>query len=106
MAWIHYVCSMTYDFLTLTISSYFLLGRQPWQSLSFSRVGRMMLVDGLGYFAMLTITNVVNIIFYKTAPLALQSAASSLGYTFVMIGCQRILIHLRGMMLFAELLKR
>ena len=97
VAWIHYLLSMCYDLLTLLISSYYLLGRQPCLYLSFSSMARVLLVDGLGYFVMLTAVNIVNLVFFKTAPTtALQTAASSLGYTVTMIGGQRILIHLRG----------
>ena len=96
VAWLHYVFSMSFDLVTLLISSWYLLGRQPCHYVSFGGIGRVMIVDGLGYFVLLTAVNVVNMIFYKTAPTALQSSAASLGYVVTMIGCQRILIHLRG----------
>ena len=55
-----------------------------------------MFIDGLGYFVMLTAINIANAIFWKTAPIMVQSAASSLGYAITMIAAQRILIHLRS----------
>ena len=87
---------MSFDLVTLLISSWYLLGRQPCEYLSFGGIGRVLIVDGLGYFVLLTAVNIVNVVFYKTAPLALQSSAASLGYVLTMIGCQRILINLRG----------
>ncbi|KAH7101298.1 hypothetical protein BKA62DRAFT_796142 [Auriculariales sp. MPI-PUGE-AT-0066] len=95
VAWLHYIFGMAFDVLTLAISSYYLLGRQPCAYISFRGVARIMLVDGLGYFAVLTAANVINVIFWTCAPQPLQSAAASLGYAFTMIACQRILISLR-----------
>ena len=97
VAWLHYVFSMCFDLITLIISFWYLLGRRACEYLSFGGISRVMIVDGLGYFVLLTAINVVNVVFYKTAPTALQSSAASLGYVITMIGCQRILIHLRGM---------
>ncbi|KZV94838.1 hypothetical protein EXIGLDRAFT_834676 [Exidia glandulosa HHB12029] len=97
IAWSHYVFSMTYDLITLVVSSYYLLGRSPVTYFSFSRLARLMLFDGLGYFFVLTAVNILNIILYKTAPTALQSAGASLGYAITWIMAQRILIHLRDM---------
>ncbi|KAH7094203.1 hypothetical protein BKA62DRAFT_42920 [Auriculariales sp. MPI-PUGE-AT-0066] len=97
VAWLHYIFAMAFDLLTLTMSAWYLLGRQPCAYLSFSGVARVMLVDGLGYFTMLTAINIVNVVFYKSAPTQLQSAGASLGYCITMIGCQRILIHLRDL---------
>lgn len=95
VAWIHYVLSMTYDLVTLIISSYYLLGRSPVTYFSFSRIARILLVDGIGYFFILTAVNILNLILYKSAPTNLQSAGASLGYAITMIMAQRILIHLR-----------
>ncbi|EJD42713.1 hypothetical protein AURDEDRAFT_168236 [Auricularia subglabra TFB-10046 SS5] len=95
VAWIHYVLSMTYDLVTLLISSYYLLGRSPVTYFSFSRIARILLVDGIGYFFILTAVNILNLILYKSAPTTLQSAGASLGYAITMIMAQRILIHLR-----------
>ncbi|KZV89610.1 hypothetical protein EXIGLDRAFT_771596 [Exidia glandulosa HHB12029] len=97
IAWTHYVLSMVYDLATLIISSYYLLGRSPMTYFSFSRLARMMMFDGIGYFFVLTAVNILNIILYKTAPTALQSAGASLGYAITWIMAQRILIHLRDM---------
>lgn len=54
-----------------------------------------MLYDGLGYFAVLTASNILNIILYQTSNPALQSSGASLGFAVVWIMSQRILIHLR-----------
>ena len=96
VAWLHYLFSTVFDLVTLVISSWHLLGHQPWQYLSFGGIGRVLIIDGLGYFVLLTAINIINMIFFKTQPLEQQSSAASLGYVLTMIGCQRILIHLRG----------
>jgi len=91
---------MTFDLVTLIISSWYLLGRHPYGYLSLGGISRVLAVDGIGYFVLLTAVNIVNLIFYKTAPTAaLQTAAASLGYVVTMIGCQRILIRLKGVLI-------
>jgi len=91
---------MTFDLVTLIISSWYLLGRHPYGYLSLGGISRVLAVDGIGYFVLLTAVNIVNLIFYKTAPTAaLQTAGASLGYVFTMIGCQRILIRLKGVLI-------
>jgi len=62
-----------------------------------SRVTRMMLVDGLWYFVVLTASNFVNLLFNRLASLSdtvQQTAAASLGYCVTWIMSQRLLIHL------------
>ncbi|EJD43052.1 hypothetical protein AURDEDRAFT_168006 [Auricularia subglabra TFB-10046 SS5] len=67
---------MTYDLVTLIISSYYLLGRSPIAYFSFSRIARMIIFDGLGFFFLLTAVNILNLILFKTSPTALQAAGS------------------------------
>ena len=71
VAWLHYVFSMCFDLITLIISFWYLLGRRACEYLSFGGISRVMIVDGLGYFVLLTAINVVNMVFYETAPTAL-----------------------------------
>ncbi|EJD43045.1 hypothetical protein AURDEDRAFT_167999 [Auricularia subglabra TFB-10046 SS5] len=94
IAYVHYIFAMIFDLVTLLISSYYLLGRSPMTHFSFSRIVRILLFDGIGYFFLLTIINVLNLIMYKTSPKSLQSAGASLGYAVTWIMSQRILIHL------------
>ncbi|KAH7100464.1 hypothetical protein BKA62DRAFT_245702 [Auriculariales sp. MPI-PUGE-AT-0066] len=94
IAWIHYVVSMFFDLITLVLSSHYLLGRDPVTYFSFSKLVRLMIYDGIGYWAILSGINIVNLIFYKTAPTDLQSAGASLGYAITWIMSQRILVNL------------
>ncbi|KAH7101313.1 hypothetical protein BKA62DRAFT_704194 [Auriculariales sp. MPI-PUGE-AT-0066] len=94
-AYLHYVFGMSFDLFTMAISTWYLVGDHLVFSFSFQGISRMMLVDGLGYFAMLTAVNVVNVVIWVNAEPDVQSAAASLGYAFTMIGCTRMLIHIR-----------
>ncbi|KAH7101319.1 hypothetical protein BKA62DRAFT_619019 [Auriculariales sp. MPI-PUGE-AT-0066] len=96
LARLHYVFGIAFDALTLIISSYYLIGPRPWAYFSFNGVVRTMLTDGLGYFAVLTVANIINILFWTSASQKQQNMAASLGYAFTMIGSQRILINLQG----------
>ncbi|KAH7925925.1 hypothetical protein BV22DRAFT_396316 [Leucogyrophana mollusca] len=52
-----------------------------------------MLYDGMGYFVLLTVTNTVNLILYRTiAPI--QAAAVTVGYVVTWIMSQKLLINL------------
>jgi len=59
----------------------------------FSKVARMMLYDGIGYFAALTAVNILNLIIYRASQ-DLQTSAASLGYTVTWIMSKRLIIHL------------
>ncbi|KAJ3487775.1 hypothetical protein NLI96_g3320 [Meripilus lineatus] len=105
-AWLFYVFVMTYDLVTLILSIYYLV---PWRdSIHMSSIIRMMLVDGLGYFLVLTgeihatragrqmsttfiAANIFNLVLYRTT----NPEAQSSGYAVTWIMSQRIVIHLR-----------
>ncbi|KAI9455409.1 hypothetical protein F5148DRAFT_392447 [Russula earlei] len=93
--WTFYFASMLFDLLTLSISTFYLLKvKAPSASVS-SKMAKILLYDGLGYFVALTAVNMMNIILYRGAAKAIQSSGVSLAYAFTWIMSQRILIHLR-----------
>ncbi|KAH7926260.1 hypothetical protein BV22DRAFT_1033078 [Leucogyrophana mollusca] len=98
----YYLVSMLYDLGTLVISTIYLL-RFNTHSGRFARLIRVMIYDGLGYFVVLTGSNVLNLILYRASDEALQRSraypidSASLGYAVTWIMSQRILIHLREM---------
>ncbi|KAF5345273.1 hypothetical protein D9758_008497 [Tetrapyrgos nigripes] len=94
-AWIYYVVAMIYDLFTTSIAITYLLKHKlstPTTSL-FSQLNKIMLYDGIGYFAALTAVNILNLIIYRAGQ-DIQSAAASLGYCVTWIMSQRLLIHL------------
>ncbi|KIM85705.1 hypothetical protein PILCRDRAFT_342042 [Piloderma croceum F 1598] len=85
---------MLYDLVTLSISTFFLFNVNT-RDKRFSRMIKILFYDGLGYFVVLTGSNIINIILYRTSDPILQSSGASLGYAVVWIMSQRILIRLR-----------
>jgi len=92
--WVYYLLSMLYDLVTLSISTVFLF-KMNIRDKRFSRLPKIMLYDGLGYFIILTVSNIINIILYRMKNQAIQSIGSNPGFVVVWIMSQRILIHLR-----------
>jgi hypothetical protein len=93
-AYIFYAIAMIYDVTTTSISIWYLLKYKLAASNSvMTKLSRMMLYDGLGYFIVLTGINIFNLILFKTSQ-DIQTAASSLGYCVSWIMSQRLLIHL------------
>jgi len=96
-AWVSYVVAIIYNFVTTVVCIFFLLRLKTSTGSMMSRVTRMMLVDGIGYFVALTGINFVNLLFNRLPSLTLevqQTAAASLGYCVTWIMSQRLLIHL------------
>lgn len=56
---------------------------------------KLMLYDGMGYFAVLTGINVFNLVIYRASDLTVQTSGASFGYTVVWIMSQNLLIHIR-----------
>ncbi|EJD42719.1 hypothetical protein AURDEDRAFT_168242 [Auricularia subglabra TFB-10046 SS5] len=86
---------MCYDLIMLMVSSWYLLGRGDLRQFTFSRLCRVMFLDGLGYFVLLTAVNILNLVMYRSLDTELQSAGASLGYAIILVMTQRILIHIR-----------
>lgn len=95
-AWLYYLAVMLYDLVMLTISTIHLLRYNPLSS-RVSRLVRVLIYDGIGYFIVLSATNLLNLIFYHTSDAETQSAGASMGYAVTWIMSQQILIHIREM---------
>jgi len=95
-AWLFYVIAMLYDFLTLSVSTHLLLKLRDYSASSNSaRLLKILLYDGLGYFVVLTATNLTNVVIYRGVGGAIQTSGASMEYAVIWIMSQRILIHLR-----------
>ncbi|KAN0142161.1 hypothetical protein V8E53_000623 [Lactarius tabidus] len=86
--WTFYLVAMLYDCLTLSISIVYLMRVKS--------VGSGLLYDGLGYFVVLTLTNLANILLFRGTDHVLQSTGASFEYAVTWIMSQQILIHLRN----------
>ncbi|KAG0693751.1 hypothetical protein DFH29DRAFT_376601 [Suillus ampliporus] len=93
-AWFYYIAVMLYDLVVLTISTVYLLRYNPLSS-RLERLVRVLIYDGIGYFVVLTGSNIFNIILYHTSDIETQAAGASMGFAVTWIMSQRILIHLR-----------
>ncbi|KAF7337235.1 hypothetical protein MSAN_02276000 [Mycena sanguinolenta] len=95
--WVSYVVAITYNFVTTVVCIFFLLKMKTSNGSIMSRVTRMMLVDGLWYFVVLTAIQSVNLLFNHLASFSQgvqQNFRASLGYCVTWIMSQRLLIHL------------
>ncbi|KAG7439507.1 uncharacterized protein BT62DRAFT_1081562 [Guyanagaster necrorhizus] len=93
--WTFYIWAMMYDIVTLGLSTYYLIKAGGASVSSMTGLVRAMVMDGLGYIVILTITNTLNLILYRASKLDAQAAAASLGFTFTWIMTQNILIKTR-----------
>lgn len=93
-AWLYYTVAMSYDLAVLTISTIYLLRYNPLSG-RLERLVRVLIYDGIGYFVVLTGSNIFNIVLYHTSDIETQAAGASIGFAVIWIMSQRILIHLR-----------
>jgi len=96
-AWTFYLAAMLFDSLALSISTIYLLKKKP-SAMPQSRASKLlkiMLYDGLGYFVALTAVNLINIVIFRGGNLVTSTAGTSLGYVTTLIMSQRILLHPR-----------
>ncbi|KAH9964948.1 hypothetical protein BC827DRAFT_1186507 [Russula dissimulans] len=96
-AWTFYLVAMLFDCLALSISTIYLLKKKP-SAMPQSRASKLlkiMLYDGLGYFVALTAVNLVNIVIFRGGNLVTSTAGTSLAYVITLIMGQRILLHPR-----------
>ncbi|KAJ8589110.1 hypothetical protein M405DRAFT_881769 [Rhizopogon salebrosus TDB-379] len=111
-AYLFYVAAMSYDFVTLTISTVYLLRYNPLNK-RLGRLLRSLVYEGLGYFIVLagkytflwlntTLSdvpsgvNVFNTIYYHTNNVQNQAEGASIGYVVTWFMSQRLLIHRVG----------
>lgn len=87
---------MVYDIVVVSISTRNLLRYNPLSS-RVEQLIRVLIYDGIGYFVVLTASNVLNLILYHTTDVSTQSAGASMGYAVTWIMSQRILIHVQEM---------
>ncbi|KAF8259688.1 hypothetical protein EI94DRAFT_999273 [Lactarius quietus] len=92
--WSFYMVAMLFDCLTLSISTFYLMRVRAATSNS-SRLLKILLYDGLGYFVVLTLTNMANILLYRGIGSVIQTTGASFEYAVTWIMSQRILIHPR-----------
>lgn len=92
--WSFYMVAMSFDCLTLSISTFYLMKVRAASS-NTSRLLKILLYDGLGYFVVLTLTNLANILLYRGIGDVIQTTGASFEYAVTWIMSQRILIHPR-----------
>ncbi|KAH9056805.1 hypothetical protein EDB87DRAFT_1160480 [Lactarius vividus] len=111
--WSFYLVAMLYDCLTLSISTVYLVKVKSVAS-GTSRLFKILLYDGLGYFVVLTFTNLTNMLMFRGTDHVLQTTgyfptsvpylphkpyradpSASFAYSVTWIMSQRILIRLR-----------
>ncbi|KAG1859613.1 hypothetical protein DFJ58DRAFT_726319 [Suillus subalutaceus] len=78
-AWLYYTVSMLYDLAVLTISTVYLLRYNPLSS-RLEQLVRVLIYDGIGYFIVLTGSNILNIVLYHTSNIQTQAAGASIGF--------------------------
>ncbi|KAN0130715.1 hypothetical protein V8E53_011390 [Lactarius tabidus] len=93
-SWLFYLTGMLYDLLTLIISMGYLFKLQSSSPFT-SRLVRMMIYDGLGFFVALTVANIINAVLYRSRNSTLQVAGAPLSGVVTWIMSQRILINLQ-----------
>ncbi|KAG1892105.1 hypothetical protein F4604DRAFT_7746 [Suillus subluteus] len=92
--WFYYLAVILYDVAIVTVSTMHLLRYNPISN-RVERLIRVLIYDGIGYFIVLSASNVLNLVFYHTTNIQTQTAAASVGYAVTWIMTQRILIHVR-----------
>ncbi|KZT70439.1 hypothetical protein DAEQUDRAFT_810617 [Daedalea quercina L-15889] len=93
-AWLYYLGAMIYDVFMLCVSTFYLMRYGPVAG-RMSGLVRLMLYDGLGYFVVLTGSNILNVVVYRTSDTRTQSSCAVVGEAVTWIMSQKLLIHLR-----------
>ncbi|KAJ7252821.1 hypothetical protein C8J57DRAFT_1474038, partial [Mycena rebaudengoi] len=94
LASLYYVGGLTFDVVTMLISTAYLWKFSGKNRFSRSQFAKMMLEDGIVYFIALSAMNVVNIVFYNNPITAVQASAGPLGFAFTMIFSGRFILNL------------
>lgn len=92
--WLFYMAAIIYDSIVTAISFRYLL-KYYFSAMTsvVLKITEVMICDGLGYFVLLTATNIFNLILFRTNEQT-QAAGASLSYISTWIMTQRILIDL------------
>ncbi|KAJ7802273.1 hypothetical protein B0H14DRAFT_3488582 [Mycena olivaceomarginata] len=91
---LYYVGGLVFDIVTMATTSVYLWKFSNTSRSSLGQLARMMFLDGIMYFIALSGMNVVNIIFFQSAEIALQSSAVPLGVVTTMIFSSRFVLNL------------
>ncbi|KAJ7279732.1 hypothetical protein C8J57DRAFT_1502372 [Mycena rebaudengoi] len=94
LASLYYVGWLTFDVVTMLISTAYLWKFSGKNRFSRSQFAKMMLEDGIVYFIALSAMNIVNIVFYNNPITAVQASAGPLGFAFTMIFSGRFILNL------------
>ncbi|KAF7300322.1 hypothetical protein HMN09_00915500 [Mycena chlorophos] len=108
--WDYYIVAFSYDFAVTCISGWYLIRMSPsprsaLAAQGMSRLPRMILIDGLWYFVVLSAANLASVAFYRIIDIRfsghspdvagdLQTAAATLGYAVRWIMTQKMMVHL------------
>ncbi|KAG1806487.1 uncharacterized protein HD556DRAFT_315933 [Suillus plorans] len=92
--WFYYLAVILYDVVIVTVSTMHLLHYNPLSS-RVEQLIRVLIYDGIGYFIVLSASNVLNLVFYHTPNIQTQTAGASVGYAVTWVMTQRILINVR-----------
>ncbi|KAF7317428.1 hypothetical protein HMN09_00479500 [Mycena chlorophos] len=106
--WVYYGVAFAYDFIVTCISGWYLLrmALPPRTAVTgMSRLSRMILIDGLWYFVVLSAANLASVAFYRITDIKfstkdpavkgdLQTAAATMGYAVRWIMAQKMIINL------------
>lgn len=92
VAWVHYMVCIIFDAVTIGIACGYLYSYSP-TSRPLAELLRRMIVEGIGYFIVMTTVNILNLIIYQKAQPDTQSSAASLGYVIAWVMGQRLLIN-------------
>jgi len=93
--WTFYLSAMLFDFLALFISTFYLLKMKPSgiRESTATKLWRIFLFDGLGYFVVLTVSNMMNLILFRFGSPTTGTSGASLGVSITWIMSQRIILH-------------
>jgi len=92
-AWLYYLIAAIYDVVTTLVVVIYLIRLHPKTNLM-TRLKKLLIYHGLGYFFALTVCNLLNILIYWSNGDDMQSAGVPIGYTLTWILSQKLLIHL------------
>jgi len=97
-AWLYYVIAAIFDVVTTVTVVFYLVRLHPKTNLM-SRLKKLLMYHGLGYFFALTVVNLFNILIFLSNRDQMQSAAAPVSYTLTWIFSQKLLIHLNDISL-------